>query len=115
MTSSIPTIPDLSGNSPSIMNDVSIKKGVRARKGTVKDNGETLIAFTYRMMAVISKCNKINITIQKMGYRCGIDMKGSITRRKGDEYPSLTHAMIYSSLSLWAFLVRVSVVDRHMA
>ena len=114
--SRIPIVPEISGISPSMMNEVRIRnRGVKARKGMVRERGEILIALIERIMAVISRgSNRIMIS-QKVLSRCGISIKGIRTIRYGMANKCLTQVRRYSSVVARDFFVRASVVAEKKA
>ena len=96
---SIPTIPYLSTFSPNIRYEVNIiKTGVNARNGKVSDKGDLLIAFIYKMSAVVSRGSKKMSARKKWKSNLGILIKNKIINKKGAANPQRTHPMRYSSL-----------------
>jgi len=67
------------------------------------------------MRAVISSGKRIRTESQNVLSRCGIGMKKNASAIKGRAYPSLTHAITYSSLFAIALLLKASAVDNESA
>ena len=107
--SNIPMIPNLSSLSPRMRFDVKIiKTGLNAKKGNVMDKGDNLIAFVYKMRAVISSGIKMVTTIKKFMSNLGISIKGRSNSRKGAANPTCTQATRYSLLLTSDFLESAS-------
>ncbi len=116
MINPIPNVPDLSGFSPKMINEVMIRKrGVKDRKGTVMERGDTFKARIYRIKASTSKGIEKKTASQKVLSILGISIKKRPRSRKGEEKKSLTQAMRYSSASSRLFFVKASTVDREKA
>ena len=114
--SRIPIVPEISGISPSIMNEVRIRnRGVKARKGMVRERGEILIALIERIMAAISRGSSRRMISQKVLSRLGISINGSRTIRYGMAKRCLIQVRRYSSVVARDFLVRASVVAEKKA
>lgn len=107
----IPIVPDISGTSLNIRNDVRMRKrGVKARKGMVNERGEALIALMERIMAVISRGSRSRMVSQKVWSSLGISINGSSAIRYGMAKRCLSQVTRYSSVLARDFLVRASVV-----
>ena len=107
--SNIPMIPNLSSLSPRMRFEVKIiKTGLNAKKGNVMDKGDILIAFVYKMRAVISSGSKMITTIKKFMSNLGISIKGRSNSRKGAANPTCTQATRYSLLLTSDFLESAS-------
>ncbi len=114
--SRIPIVPEISGSSPSMMNEVRIRnRGVKARNGMVRERGEILIALIERIIAAISRGSSRRMISQKVLSRCGISIKGRMAIRYGMAKRCLTHVRRYSSVVASDFLVRASVVAEKKA
>jgi len=101
----IPMIPNLSSLSPRMRFDVKIIKiGLNAKNGNVKDKGDDLMAFIYKMRAVISSGSKMGTTIKKFMSNLGISIKGRSNSKKGAANPTCTQATRYSLLLTSDFL-----------
>ena len=109
MVINIPMIPNSSSFSPRIRFEVKIiKTGLNAKKGNVVDKGDRLIAFVYKMSAVISSGSKMITTIKKCMSKLGISIKGRSNSRKGAANPTCTQATRYSLLLTSDFLESAS-------
>lgn len=116
MINPIPNVPDRSGFSPKMIKEVTIRKrGVKDRKGTVMERGDTFNALIYRIKASTSNGIEKKTASQKVLSILGISIKKRPRSRKGEEKNSLTQAMRYSSASSRLFLVKASTVDRKKA
>ena len=85
-----------------------IKTGLNAKKGNVMDKGDNLIAFVYKMSAIISSGSKMVTTIKKFMSNLGISIKGRSNSRKGAANPTCTQATRYSLLLTSDFLESAS-------
>ena len=84
--------------------------GLNAKNGKVKDKGDTLIAFMYKISAVISNGSKKRSARKKCVSNLGISIKGRIKSKKGVANPTRTQAIRYSLLSTRDFLQKASAV-----
>ena len=109
MVINIPMIPNLSSFSPRMRFDVKIiKTGLKAKNGKVNDKGDDLMAFMYKMSAVISKGSKMSTARKKYMSSFGISVKGRSKSKNGAANPTRTQAMRYSLLLTSDFLQRAS-------
>ncbi len=107
--SKIPIIPNLSSLSPRMRFEVKIINiGLNAKNGNVMDNGDILIAFVYKIRAVISSGIKMVTTTKKFMSNLGISIKGRINSKKGAANPTCTQATRYSLLLTSDFLESAS-------
>jgi|TARA_B100001971_G_C18265332_1_gene591625 hypothetical protein len=100
------------GSSPNIIKLVKTRKtGVKDIRGTTRDKGEILMAFTYNTCNRASSGIKSNDISQKLISNLGIDTKNNNNKAKGVAYKNLADIKIESSTS-GTFFVNASAVAR---
>jgi len=85
----MPTDPQGLGNSPRIKRPVKVRKrGVKERKGRVRERGEERMAAMYRAVAATSAGNNLNTAPQNPGSTVREGARNNSGQRKGRHHRS---------------------------